>query len=283
MRSEGATRTGAAKGPFPRTDWRWAVLWALLAGGATALSVVAARSELLWGEAAVLRLAVSHLRGPLEGVGAVVEFLFTDLAAPIVFAVLLTAAWFRWGTLAASALLAAGAATALTRLADLVDRPPPLEDLTWGVPVFREGGYPSGHVVYGVLVFGTLAYLAGRCERRKCARVAIKGGCAALIVLFAPVRITGLDHWPGDVLGGYLLAAPALMLIIWCHRRAAWSLARGGRALGAGLKARPGGGFLRAEDVGARAPGRAQRGFLMRSSRSSTTARMGGAVASAGD
>ena len=83
----------------------------------------------------------------------------------------------------------------------------------------RSGGYPSGHTVYAVLVFGTLAYLAGVHLPRTRVRLVLQTGLVAIPVAVGPLRVMDVDHWPADVLGAYLLALPALFVVIWLYRR----------------------------------------------------------------
>ena len=52
----------------------------------------------------------------------------------------------------------AGGMTGVSKLVDLALRPRPNEELVWTPIVHGEGGYPSGHVVYAVLVFGMIEY-----------------------------------------------------------------------------------------------------------------------------
>jgi membrane-associated phospholipid phosphatase len=40
-----------------------------------------------------------------------------------------------------------------------------------------------------------------------------------LILLNLWTRISGLHHWPGDVIGGVLLSTPALLIVIWLYNR----------------------------------------------------------------
>ena len=55
-------------------------------------------------------------------------------------------------------ILLAGSMTGLTRLSDVVERSGPNKDFIYNESkyYFGEGGYPSGHIVYAVMIFGML-------------------------------------------------------------------------------------------------------------------------------
>lgn len=76
-----------------------------------------------------------------------------------------------------------------------------------------------GHVLFFVIFFGFLAYLAwihfaGR------VRVILIATCAALIVLIGPSRIFLGAHWASDVAGGYIIGALWLFVLILLYQRA---------------------------------------------------------------
>ena len=79
-----------------------------------------------------------------------------------------------------------------------------------------EGGYPSGHVVYLTLVFGALVSFYGP-DRTPPEKI-IAGAMGVLIVVTGLSRVLVLDHWPIDVVGGYLLAWPLLVVVVYLHR-----------------------------------------------------------------
>ena len=101
-----------------------------------------------------------------------------------------------------------------------MNRPRPTSAATWSEYSFGNGGYPSGHVVFTVVVLGTVTMLA-----RHHAKPAIANRVVAtmllLIVLTAWSRISQLDHWPLDVAGGVLIGLTGLLGIAWLHPRLA--------------------------------------------------------------
>ncbi len=67
--------------------------------------------------------------------------------------------------------------------------------------------YPSGHTVYGVVMFGSLAWLAWGRGRRDIAAVLI-----ALSVAMGPFRVVADAHFVSDVVAGYLAGIAWLLL-----------------------------------------------------------------------
>ena len=147
--------------------------------------------------------------GPVDRIGDVLEPLFTDLAAPAVFAATCLFVWWRWGLRAIAVLGLAGVLTALTRVGDLVQRPRPTASGSWSSYAYGNGGYPSGHVVFVALISGTLAILARRHASTVTARW-VAGVGATLAVVTSWTRVSHLEHWPLDVVGGLTMAGAAL-------------------------------------------------------------------------
>ncbi len=150
--------------------------------------------------------------------GTVLDPLVTDLSAPLLFAAIGLLVWWRWGRHAATLLGLAGGFTALTRIGDLVERPRPTSSGTWTTYTYGNGGYPSGHAVFVVLVLGTVAVLARHHSTPRASKWII-GSMQLLIGLTLWSRISRLEHWPLDVVGGGLMAAVGLVGITWIHPR----------------------------------------------------------------
>jgi membrane-associated phospholipid phosphatase len=186
--------------------------------------------DLLVGELGLMRWLGDHTPPGVDVTSAALDVAFTEYAAPVVFAALVLAAWWRWGARVALVFLAAGSLTGLTKVADLAARPRPTAELEWSAAVHGEGGYPSGHVVYAVVVFGFLVHLARRHEPPGPARRALVVTLVLLVLASGPARLVERDHWPADVLAGYLLAVPLLGAAIWFERRAALVAAAWGTA-----------------------------------------------------
>jgi membrane-associated phospholipid phosphatase len=194
------------------------VFWIAISGS-IALTLIARRAELLPGEVTIMQWIGEHFSDSLGVAGPVLDTAFTGLMPPLLFVLLVAAVWWRWGRYPAALLALAGSVTGLTKLADLVRRPRPNDELTWGEIVVGEGGYPSGHVVYTVMVFGVLVHLASRHVERPATRHLLCGSALILIVVTGPSRMIEGAHWPADVLAGYTIAIAGLAAVIWIDRR----------------------------------------------------------------
>lgn len=192
---------------------RRAAALSLIVGIAT--TVLVATNDLLPGEVELLRWVLRWLEPVLGPVSDVLDDSFTDTSASVVFVVLVPVVWWWRGHWGAVVFLVAGAATSLARLGNLVDRPRPSGSLSWSDSAPGPGGYPSGHVVYFVLVFGTVALLAASPADRPGHREhpAVSWLAGAAIVVVGPARLVALDHWPLDVVGAYVLAFPVLVAL----------------------------------------------------------------------
>jgi undecaprenyl-diphosphatase len=78
----------------------------------------------------------------------------------------------------------------------------------------QDPSFPSGHATQYTIFLGLLAYLAWRRLRPGWPRRLAVGACLGMIVLVGPSRVYLGQHWPSDVLAGYLLGIGVLLLII---------------------------------------------------------------------
>jgi membrane-associated phospholipid phosphatase len=108
--------------------------------------------------------------------------------------------------------------TAILKL--LVGRPrPPLYTLD-PADIFLaidKYSFPSGHVLFSVVFFGFVAYLAWL-HLAGWSRAFVIAACAALILLIAPSRIFLGAHWASDVIGSYVIGALWLIILILAYR-----------------------------------------------------------------
>jgi undecaprenyl-diphosphatase len=70
-----------------------------------------------------------------------------------------------------------------------------------GVEVFSSS-FPSGHSMSAAIVYGTVAYLAARLQKRHWERVVTAGVALVLILLIAASRIYLGVHYPSDTIAG---------------------------------------------------------------------------------
>jgi membrane-associated phospholipid phosphatase len=98
----------------------------------------------------------------------------------------------------------------------LVARPRPpyfLPDPADTFQLINQYSFPSGHVLFFVVFFGFIAYLAWLQETGP-ARITLIAACGALILLIGPSRIFLGAHWASDVLGSYIIGVLWLSVII---------------------------------------------------------------------
>jgi len=100
----------------------------------------------------------------------------------------------------------------------LVDRPRPSPELIQVAHQITSGAFPAGHVLNFTGFAGLLGYLACRRAQPAWLRAATFALFAAMIAVMGVARIDSGEHWPSDVLGGYLLGFAWLVAMIEFHR-----------------------------------------------------------------
>lgn len=83
-------------------------------------------------------------------------------------------------------------------------------DLFWSVDQFS---FPSGHVLFYIVFFGFIAFLAWS-HLTGYVRWFIIAICGLLIVLIGPSRVYLGAHWASDVIGSYVIGVLWLVMII---------------------------------------------------------------------
>lgn len=189
-----------------------------LAAAAVAFTFVVRGSELLPGEMDVTLWIIAHGGWAGRKVASLLDPLLNGYNSPFLFVIVMPMVRRAWGRYALAIFLLAGATTVLIAIVELAYRPRPTDDLRW-IPDISSSGYPSGHVLYAVIVFGTLAYLAGRHMSQSWLRTALRAILVTIIVVMGPARVLAVDHWPADVVGAYLIGLPIFLAVVWMHPR----------------------------------------------------------------
>jgi membrane-associated phospholipid phosphatase len=104
----------------------------------------------------------------------------------------------------------------------LIDRPRPTPDLIRVLNPDIDGGrwgYPAGHVADYVAILGFVFFIAYISPRPSIGRALTLVVTAVMIALVGLSRIYVGEHWFTDALGGYLLGAAWLAVVIYWYRR----------------------------------------------------------------
>jgi len=88
-----------------------------------------------------------------------------------------------------------------------VDRPRP-NGLAWG--------FPSGHALSVVVLFGVIAYLVWTSRTREAWRCGAAATCVMLALAVGFSRLYLDMHWLSDVGGGFAVGLAYLALAVWC-------------------------------------------------------------------
>ena len=95
-----------------------------------------------------------------------------------------------------------------------INRPRPegtLEGLT--------DSFPSGTATVSILLLGFLIFLIGEYVSHRGFRIGLQLFLAGVILLLGLFRMLAGEHWPSDLIGGYMAGALALWVVIWAYRR----------------------------------------------------------------
>ena len=79
--------------------------------------------------------------------------------------------------------------------------------------------FPSGTATVAILVLGFSIFLVGEFVAPRRLRIGIQVALGIVIVLLGAFRLLAGEHWPSDIVGGYMAGALALIGIVWLYRR----------------------------------------------------------------
>ena len=201
-------------------SWIGYSITAVSATCAFVFSIAVSEKGILWGEIGMSRWMYENTPGFVDILGDVIDAPITDIGAPLLFSAITILVYWSWGRYATIGLVLAGSMTGLTRISDIVERSGPNENFVFynSSFIYGDGGYPSGHIVYAVMIFGMIAYLSKKHSKSQAGTV-VKYLMFLLILLNLWTRISGLHHWPGDVIGGVLISIPAFLIVVWLYKR----------------------------------------------------------------
>jgi undecaprenyl-diphosphatase len=94
----------------------------------------------------------------------------------------------------------------------------------FGIVAPTSYSFPSGHALYSLCFYGTLAAITGARLRSLAVRLAIRVAAISLILLIGTSRIYLGVHYPSDVLAGYMTGFIWVMAVAfgyhWLRRHA---------------------------------------------------------------
>ncbi len=190
--------------------WRyaWAAVWLACLGGFVALGAWAAQGE-VW---SVNVDVVRWVQGGPRLVGWLSDAANATNASWSVALIIAAAAvilMLRRSPVEALLVLGTLAPRALQHeLKYVFDEPRPAAMLVRVTEIQNNPGYPSGHVVGSVALFGLLfAFAPLMFGRRRPATLAVRAYAAYMVVWMPIARMWVGAHWPTDCLGAYLFAA----------------------------------------------------------------------------
>jgi len=154
---------------------------------------------------AVLRWFGQHRSGTLDAIMLEITFLGTGTVVLMIVAI---SGMFLWLTRhkysALLLLISTFGGIALNNLLKLGYSRPRPQVVAWATHA-SSWSFPSGHAMSAAVVYGTVAYLAARLQRRHLTRVMTMGSAAVLIVLISASRLYLGVHYPSDVIAGLII------------------------------------------------------------------------------
>jgi undecaprenyl-diphosphatase len=198
---------------------RFKLIIGILAVLAVVVSIYARFTPLFPGDLYLTLRLQSFDNGFLLSFMKCVSFIFGGWSSALVVVIIGLLVWWRIGRLEAVMIAVGGLLTLVdTPLKLAVGRPRPPADLVHILSPEQGNGFPSGHALFAVVVLGLLAYFAFVNLKNRTIRMVVLAGLIALILLIGTSRVYLGVHWPGDVIGGYLIGGILLTALIWFHR-----------------------------------------------------------------
>ena len=154
---------------------------------------------------AVLGYLATHRSPLVEQMMLEITFLGTGLVVVVIVIVAATFLWLSAHRYSAALLLIATAGgIALNNVLKLGFSRPRPHVFTWGTQAMSSS-FPSGHAMSAAVVYGTVAYLAARLQRRRLSRAITMLLAAVMIALISFSRLYLGVHYPSDVAAGVIV------------------------------------------------------------------------------
>jgi undecaprenyl-diphosphatase len=156
-------------------------------------------------DVAVLDYLALHRTPMMEQAMLEITFLGTGLVVLVIVAVAATFLWLSTHRYSATLLLVATAGgLVLNNVLKLGFSRPRPHIFAWGTHVMSSS-FPSGHAMSAAVVYGTVAYLAARLQRRRLSRIITMLVAAFMIAIISFSRLYLGVHYPSDVAAGIVV------------------------------------------------------------------------------
>ena len=215
--------TRAATASAPRRTYRTVLFQGglIAAGSAFALLTVLAKSTPFFPIDLQITRGIQLMNLPmfaqLMGIISWPGFPPQSFVIPVFIVALLWGLGLRWESLAA--LVAAVSSSAIDVLIkDTIRRPRPAASLVHVFRILDSYSFPSGHVMFYVVFFGFLVFLAFALLKDSAQRTVVIAFFGVLILLVGLSRIYLGQHWASDVAAAYLLGILTLVANIAFYR-----------------------------------------------------------------
>jgi membrane-associated phospholipid phosphatase len=191
----------------------------------TGLGMLGGLNEKFPGDLAVSTWVQSLESDWLDAVMEAIAAAGTSIGALAAVGIALLAVFALRGPRPAGYLFAVAAVGVIVRsvLKTAIARPRPTEDLVRVLDIRDSYSFPSGHVMFYVVLLGSLYFLlsssglSGRTIRLLQATIAIALALTGISRIYMGV------HWMSDVLAGYVFGAALVVVAAWAWRR--WTAA----------------------------------------------------------
>lgn len=198
----------------------WLVVYAIAVAAVLALAILVHSAGILPGDVGIAR-ELQENRSPLVFVSMVaISWLGYEPQVTIIFVFALAGLWLLRLRLEAMFLLLSELGDLLAEVVKIVvARARPSAHLVDVVTHLSSYSFPSGHTVHYTVFYGFLGFVIVTNFRAHWVRQVCLAVCVGLIVLVGPSRVYLGEHWPTDVLAGYLIGGlflvPLIVAYLW--------------------------------------------------------------------
>jgi undecaprenyl-diphosphatase len=201
----------------------WMVILALAAVG---VSRLAAGDGLIPGDVWVALRAQEVSVPGLDTLVMATNWLGQGVPQTLAIALLVVAALAASGYRAEALLVLAASFARLlnTLFKAMINSPRPTIDLVGVTEEALGFGFPSGHAMGAVLLFGSLVIITPAVVRQRWLAIPLQMLAVLVILITGFGRVYSGAHWPSDVIGGYLWGLLLLQPLGWLYHRYRWQL-----------------------------------------------------------